>query len=258
MKGKDRYLNASLARALTLLECFGADEPDFSLTELADRIGTAPGSIYSITQTLERFGYLERDSATKRYRLGLKILVHAHSVLSSLDIREQARPVLKRLARRLDANTHLAVLYQGRVLYLDREEAAPTVIIKSVIGRLVPLHCAALGKVFLAHDPTLVKTVCKRGVLTAVTPWTITEPSVLKEQLPRVVATGYAADLQEFHTGNACVAAPVFDFRETVVAALSASFISSRLEREPLDRFASTVVEGAQEVSRAMGYAARR
>jgi DNA-binding IclR family transcriptional regulator len=60
-------------------------------------------------------------------------------------------------------------------------------------------------------------------------------------------------DLQEFHVGNSCVAAPVFDFRKAVMVAISASFISSRLEHEPLDRFAAAIVAGAQEVSLAMG-----
>ena len=253
MKTRERYLNTSLAKALTLLECFEGEERDLSLTELAARIGTAPGSIYSIMHTLEQFGYLSRDPVTKRYRLGLKALVHAHAVLTSLDVRELARPVLKRLARDLDANTHLAVLYEGKVLYLDREEAAPTVIIKSVIGRLVPLYCTALGKVFLAYDPELAKRVCRRSALTAVTPWTITDPAALQKDLPQVAARGYAVDLQEFHVGNSCVAAPVFDFRKNVVVAISASFISSRLEREPLDRFASAVVAGAREISLALG-----
>ena len=253
MKTRERYLNTSLAKALTLLECFDGEEHDLSLTELAGRVGAAPGSIYSIMYTLERFGYLVRDPGTKRYSLGLKALVHAHAVLTSLDVRDLARPVLKRLARELDANVHLAVLYEGKVLYLDREEAAPTVIIKSVIGRLVPLHCTALGKVFLAHDADLAKRVCRRSALTAVTPWTITDPAALRKELPLVAERGYAADLQEFHIGNSCVAAPVFDFRKSVVVAISASFISSRLEREPLDRFAKAVVAGAREISQAMG-----
>ncbi len=253
VKRREQYLNTSLAKALTLLGCFDGEEHELSLTELAERMGTAPGSIYSIMHTLERFGYVDRDPSTKRYRLGLRILVHANCVLSGLDVREQARPVLKRLARELDANVHLAVLHDKRVLYLDREEAAPTVIIKSVIGRLVPLHCTALGKVFLAYDPDLAKQICRRSVLTAVTPWTITSPAVLKEELPLVRERGYAVDLQEFHVGNSCVAAPVFDFRKAVMVAISASFISSRLEHEPLDRFAAAIVAGAQEVSLAMG-----
>lgn len=253
MERKKQYLNTSLAKALTLLGCFDGDDHELSLTELAGRMGTAPGTIYSIMHTLERFGYVDRDPTTKKYRLGLRILVHANFVLTGLDVREQARPILKRLARELDANVHLAVPHDRRVLYLDREEAAPTVIIKSVIGRLVPLHCTALGKVFLAYDDDLAKQVCRRSALVSVTPWTITDPEVLQNELPLVRERGYAVDLQEFHVGNACVAAPVFDFRRTVMVAISASFISSRLEHEPLDRFARAVLAGAQEVSQAMG-----
>lgn len=143
---KERYLNTSLAKALRVLDLFNGVEGGLSLTEIAQRMGTRPGSVYPIIYTLHKFGYLQRDSETKKYTLGLRILALANQILSSLDIREKAKPVLKRLAREHEVNAHLAVLYEGEVLYLDREEAAPSVVIPSVIGRRVPPIAPRWGK----------------------------------------------------------------------------------------------------------------
>lgn len=68
-------------------------------------------------------------------------------------------------------------------------------------------------------------------------------------------ARGYAVDWEEFHEGNACVAAPVRNYRGRVVAAISVSLAKSRLEHTPLAYLAGQVVERAQEASRAMGHA---
>lgn len=255
MMERERYLNTSLARALRVLDLFDSNRRELTLTELAQAMKTRPGSIYPILHTLQRFGYLVRDPDTKRYRLGLKLIAQANHLLSSLDVREQAKPVLRRLARELGANAHLAVLYENEVLYLDREEAAPSVVIPSVIGRRVPPHCTALGKVLLAHSPEATERVLSGKKLPALTPRTITDPESLRRGLAQVRKEGYALDQEEFHEGNVCVAAPVRNYRGTVVAAISVSIAKSRLDHKPLDRFKVAVVEGAKEISQAMGYA---
>lgn len=251
---KERYLNTSLAKALRVLEVFNGVEAGLSLSELAQRLGTRPGSIYPILYTLNKFGYLARDPETKKYHLGLHILSLASQILSSLDLREKAKPVLKRLARELEVNAHLAILYEGEVLYLDREEAAPSVVIPSVIGRRVPPHCTALGKVLLAYTPEALEEVLSKGSLPALTPNTITDPELLRRELERVRQQGYATDWEEFHEGNICVAAPVRNYRGKVVAALSLSLPKTRLTHDPLERFVQKIVQGASEVSSAIGF----
>ncbi|QAA77005.1 MAG: hypothetical protein BIP78_1239 [Candidatus Bipolaricaulis sibiricus] len=254
---RERYLNTSLAKALGVLDLFNGEVPrGLTLTEVARAMGTRPGSIYPVVHTLQRFGYLDRDPETKRYRLGLKILAQANHILGSLDIREQAKPVLRRLARALEANTHLAILYEDDVLYLDREEAAPSMVISSAIGLRVPSHCTALGKVLLAHNPDVAERVLGRGGLPALTPNTVTEPTTLRQELERVRQHAFAVDWEEFHEGNVCVAAPVRNYRGRVVAAISVSLMKSRLARDPLEQFACAVVKGAQDISAAMGYEA--
>ena len=100
MSGRSRYLNTSLAKALRVCELFDGERAELSLSEIASALGSRPGSVYPIVYTLQSFGYLERDPDTKRFRLGLKFLALANHILSSLDIREKAKPVLKELARR--------------------------------------------------------------------------------------------------------------------------------------------------------------
>lgn len=254
MVSRDRYNNSSLAKALRLLDLFDVQQEELSLTEIAGALNTRAGSIYPIVSTLHRYGYLQRDPETKRYRLGLRLLTQASHILASLDIREEAKPVLKRLAREMSANAHLGVLYDDEVLYLDREEAGPGVLLSSAVGSRVPAHCTALGKVLLANDERAADRICSARELRPVTTHTITNPEELRVQLAEVRERGYAVDMEEFHEGNVCVGAPVRDHERLVVGSLSMSVSRARLERTSIDTFIKAVVEGAAEVSEAMGY----
>ena len=254
MTKRTRYVDTSLAKALGILDLFDSDCQDLSLSEIARLVGSKPGGIYATLHTLQSFGYLSRDPATKRYRLGLKILRQANYLLSALDIREQAKPILRRLARDLSVNAHLAVLHENEVLYLDREEAAPGVVLSSIVGHRVPLHCTALGKVLLAHNPDVLEEVVSQGPLEPVTSRTITNPKALRAEIARVREQGYALDKEEFHEGNVCLAVPVRNYRQTVIAAISISFAKTRLEYGQLDDFVEKIMSGSEEVSRAIGW----
>lgn len=249
-----RYNATSLARALTILDLFGPGIPTLTATQIAWSLHVRPGSLYPALSTLERFGYLER-LPDKRFRLGLKLLERGHTILLHLDLYERARPALKELAQALAANAHLAVLYQGQVLYLGREEAAPSVVFPSIVGRLVPAYCTALGKVLLAHLPPGERRQFLAGQrLERRTPKTITSLRRLEVELTGVLARGYAVDNEELHEGVMCVAAPIRDHAGGVVAAISVSLLKARVTEGRLEKIAQEVVRSAATISGAMGY----
>jgi len=254
MVEQTRYINTSLSKALKTLALFNDERRELSLSEVARLLETQSGTIYPILYTLQAHGYLTRDLDTKRFRLGLKILTQANYLLSSLDIREQAKPILRGMARELSVNAHLAVLHENEVLYLDREEAAPGVVLTSIMGRRVPLHSTALGKILLAFNPEIEGYVFDGDRLEARTSKTLTDPKTLRAEITRVRNQGYAVDNEEFHEGNVCVAAPIRNYRGTVVAAISISFAKTRLKYERLDDLIAKVIHSAAEISQALGW----
>jgi len=182
-------------------------------------------------------------------------LERGHTILLHLDLYERARPALKELAQVFSANAHLAVLYHGQVLYLGREEAAPSAVFPSIVGRLVPAYCTALGKVLLAHlDPGERRRLLAGGRLERQTTRTITSVRRLEVELAGVLARGYAVDSEELHEGVMCVGAPVRDHTGEVVAAISVSLLKARVTEARLEKIAQEVVRTGARISRAMGY----
>ncbi len=254
LPSRPRYNATSLARALTILDLFEPATPSLSATQIARRLRVRPGSLYPALGTLERFGYLERRP-DKRYRLGLKLLERGHTILVHLDVYERAKPALRALAQALAANAHLAVLHQGQVLYLGREEASPSSVFPSIVGRLVPAHCTGLGKVLLAHlDPGDRRRLLAGRRLEKRTAKTITRLRRLEAELARVLAQGYAVDDEELHEGVMCVAAPVRDHTGEVVAAISVSLLKARVADGRVEKVAQEVVRTAAIISGELGY----
>ncbi len=250
----ERYVNKSLQRALRVIDVFTPDAKELSATEIAVALNTLPGTLYPTLATLERTGYLVRDE-NKRYSLGLKLLERANLVLSKFDLRAASQPHLKSVAREQKVNTHLAVLYDTSVMYLQREEGYPSVIIHEVVGQRVPAYCTALGKVLLASlsknrlDAYLVETE-----LAPVTPFTITDPIRLKGELMAVADQGYAVDNEEFHEGSLCVAAPVCDYSGKTIAATSLSVAKSIVAGGQLQRFVDIIRSCAGQISSDLGH----
>lgn len=251
-----RYHATSLARALTVLDLFEPSTPTLSATQIARRLRIRPGSLSAPLATLERFGYLERRP-DKRFRLGLKLLERGHTVLQHLDVYEQAKPALRALANSLSANAHLAVPYRGQVLYLGREEAMLSSFFPSIVGRLVPAHCTALGKVLLASlSPGERRDFLAGQPLEKRTSKTIITPRRLEAELGKVARQGYAVDHEELYDGLTCVATPVRDHAGEVVAAISVSLPRSLMTAARTARVALRVIRTATLISKGMGYRA--
>ena len=253
--GQRQYNVSSLEKAFALLDLFTAEEAALSVSELAKRLHTRASTIYPTLRTLQKHGYLQQDEQ-KRYRLGLKFLEKGRIILDQLDIRTVAQPHLRRLAEACQANAHLAVLHEGRVIYLHREEGHPSLTIQDIIGYSAPAHCTALGKVLLAHlDPGALEAFLEAYELRPLTPNTITDREQLKDELVRVRAQGYAVDNEEFHEGVVCVAAPVHDYRDRVAAAISISLPRSRFADQAA-RMACVrrVQDAARSISEEMGF----
>lgn len=254
MEKEERYVNKSVQRAISVLDLFCAGKTDLSVTDIANELGTLPGTVFPTLRTLERHGYLQRDNF-KRYALGLKLLDRANLVLAKMDLRNVAQHMMREVATTIHVNTHLAVLYDGAVMYLHREEGYPSVIIKEVVGQRVPAYCTALGKMLLSGlSNAALELYLQSVVLEPLTPYTITDAERLRRELRTVSEQGYAIDNEEFHEGSLCIAAPIRDYHGTTLAAASLSVPKSVVAGGQLQRFVDVISDAALRISQEMGY----
>jgi len=227
----------SLARGLKVLDLLGQSREGVSITELAAALGVDKGSASRLVSTLARYGYAGKDGSTRRYRLGPQVVSLSRSLLLGMPLRETAKPFLHELTGRTGECSHLAVLMQGKALYVDQVESPATLRVNVEVGQTAPLHCTALGKVLLAcGDPELPMP------LEAFTPRTLTDPDRLAKHLAQVRRQGYAVDDEEYDRGVRCLAAPVYGLGAAVVGAIGISGPATRMTHARLAGLAAVVV----------------
>lgn len=218
--------------------------------ELAATSGLPKSTTSRLVGALERQGLLERDGQRGRLRPGPVLLRFAHRADETLvDVADEA---LRRLAQRSAETVNLGVPAYEAVEHLAQRDSRHYVGVGNWVGRRVPLHATANGKIFLAYAAVPVPAQLDRLASA-----TITDRARLERELAEVRARGYATAVDELEDGLAAVAAPVFGSDGAVVAALSVSGPTGRLTSERMDAVLPDLKEESQALSARLGYTRR-
>ena len=232
----------AVERALEMIEVFARSRWPLSITDLSKMLDLAPSTVHRLVQTLLSLGYIVQYTDSKRYGVGRGIANVARSMILKYEFTRYAQPHLEWLVEQTHETASLSALYGTSVIYLNQVESPNMVRVSNGIGTQVPLHCTALGKVFLADlGPELVNGALEHAGLPGFTPRTITTRKALERDLERVRRQGYAVDDEEYATGARCVAVGLRGSSGAVVAAVGISGPSSRVTPERLATLAGLV-----------------
>lgn len=263
---------SSLERSLTLLKVLERTPGGLTNAEISRRMNIPKTTCSYIARRLEREGYLAKDPLSGRYKIGLTIVALAHGALREVGIRTVAEPALYKLTTQTGLSCGIGVLERGHVLLVDRVEG-PRFVDHALeaadrapagrrgmsfrvrelrdIGRELPLHSTALGKVLLAYLPgKQALDLIASKELARSTPKTVTSKTSLLAELDQVRKQGYAIADEEAYSDLRSLSVPILGHDEAVQAALSVN--GSPQERVWLDlpELLKIVQAAARDISR--------
>lgn len=237
-----------LHKAMEVFRLFTAQRKELGVVEAAELLDRPKSSVSRCLSAMHAAGFLDRSDGG-RYRISMQVAALGEMAKQSTSLQRSARPVLERLTAATGETSNLTVLADGEAVNVEAVESPRPVMHMGYVGRRFPLHASAAGKVLLAWWPGAEPEV----PLVRCTPATITDPEVLRAELDRVRAAGYAVNWMELERDLVAVAAPVRDHRAQLVAAISISAPASRVSRATLAEACGSVVEAALHLSRALG-----
>jgi len=259
-EGASRYNIRVLDRAIRILKVLSDGKPR-TLNELSGEITLNHSTTFRLLSTLTSYGYLRRNGNSGKYQLGLACLELTKGFLEGNDLHENATHELEALRDDVRETVHLAILDRMEVVYLEKLSGLHAIgMMGSRVGGRSPAHCTGLGKVLLAHlDPQVVRKFYEENPLTRYTETTLAEIGELMDHLESIRQQGYAIDRGEHESEVFCIAAPIYDRTNKVIAALSLSGPSARLD--PIEK--NTVLiertkAAAEAISLKLGYRLNR
>lgn len=242
---------SALVNAIRILRRV-AECPDLSLAEIARATRLSKSNVHRLLRILTAEGMLARDADTGRYRLGLALFALGASAVATVQLSSITGPYLGQLAHRTGETVQLGVLDGLDVFYIHQIESRPALNISARIGGRLPAYCTATGKALLAYQPPGVVESVLASELPRLTPFTITDPDALRDQLEQVRRRGYATCDQEPDLGARAASACIFNGNDEPLGAITICAPLRRCPDDQVRELGRLVVEASRHISRQM------
>ena len=243
----------SVDRALTILEAL-ARAGVAGVTEVAAELDVHKSTAFRLMSTLESHDLVEQTGDRGKYRLGVGVLRLAGATTARLDVVQEARQICRRLAATTGETVNLAVLSGHSALYLDQVAGSSALQSHNWVG---PAHPAARHQ--QRQDPAQRarrRPAAGRARQAAQLHRTARSPRRRRciTELAEVRERGYAVAVDELEQGLTAVAAPIRNAHGDIIASMSVSGASFRLQGESLETALKELVAAAAEVSFRLGW----
>jgi IclR family transcriptional regulator, pca regulon regulatory protein len=258
--GAGSTYSQSLERGLAILSAFRTGRPLLGVSELGRDIGLSRSTTHRYVATLAALGYLQQDPATKKYRLGPRVLDLGFSAINSMELREVAAPHLRELSDATGYTVNMAILDGLDIVYVERSRSARAgqreIDLNLHVGSRLPAYCTSLGKVMLAFLDDAAQKAAIAGIdFTRRGPNTLTSRPAFLLELKRVREDGFAINNEELAYGLRSIAAPILSRDGDAVAAINLAVHSSMVSIEDLvARLSPTLRGAAADISARLGY----
>ncbi len=248
--------NQSVGKVLQIIEIMAQGKGPMRLQDIAASLGLPPSTVLRFLNTLMENGYVHQDDDSLKYMLTMKFSLIGDQVSSQYSFRDVIHPYLLSLSEECQESACLAVEQEMTAVYVDVVDG-PENTLRTLqrIGKTAPLHSTGVGKILmLNYDRDRLDRLVDEKGLAPLTQHTITDRQELVRELDRVRKQDYALDNEECEQGVRCVAAPIRDYSGRVIASISVTGPSSRMNRDRMERVREAISRVSASVSHHLGY----
>jgi DNA-binding IclR family transcriptional regulator len=245
----------SLERAISILNLFRSTRNSLGISEMAAALNLAKTTVHGLVSTLEINGFLKKDVATRKYRLGLALFELGTIQAADLEINQRAFYPLRELSDEINRLCRVAIWDRGSVIVTMNVRPQGHEITARQFGPRLPGYCTALGKAILANMfESERKQYLAEIDLIAYTPNTINDRQLLAEDLSQTRARGYSISRMEILPHQAGLGAPVLEISGRAIGAISTRLNVEDLDTDYMTTTAGHLMRTAHQISMDMGY----
>ena len=229
----DSEFLSTLERGLSVLRAFGRENPQMTLSEVAEVTELSPAAARRCLNTLVKLGYVAKHR--RHFLLRPEVMSFASAYLDSMSLGEIVRPHLQAVRDETGDSSSLAVLSGFDILYLVHVSTNRMVRLAAGIGTRFPAYATSLGRAMLAFEADEVRnTYIETCHFETFTEHTVTSKAELRRILSENRKCGYATVQDELDYGLVSLAVPILDESGRSIAAINCSTSTSRASKEEL------------------------
>ena len=248
---ENEYRVTSLEKALSIVELILDQNRALSITEISQKLRMGKGTVHRTLSTLKARKFIQQDSKTKMYGLGVRTLEIGMAPKREKFLCKAMAPFLADLYETCRETVNVAVWEYNEIRYIHRLESEEMLRISMSAGTRFPGYCAATGKIFLSYfsDEDIRQIYGLKTSFKKYTDRTINSVDALIREIEKVRVNKVAIDDEETLVGVYCVAAPILSSKGECVAALSISAPKNRVTAKKSKTFLKLVSETARKIS---------
>jgi len=240
-------------RALMILELLSKE--GMTATDIAQKLDLNKSTVHRLMMTLLHRGFVERNEATGIYQIGLKMVEMSSIRLNQVELKTEAYPYLHQLANKLNQSVQLAIYDSGEAVFIEKIEKYMSFHMYCQIGKRIPLYCSAVGKALLLDKSDQeIRDILDKVEFHPFTQHTHASVDALLADIHEGRNEGYTKDKAEHEDNIFCIAAPIYDYRSKIVAAVSVTGFSERVFEEEGANIRHNLSVTSLDISRRLGY----
>lgn len=251
----DQYKVLTIQKGIDVLNLFKINQK-LSFTDIQKKTHYNKSTLFRILYTLEQNKYIDKDKHG-RYELGLDIYILGNQISKMSKLEKASSSSLKKLAENTCLTAHLGILDDTDIIIIGKYNPPNSSInMVSRIGSTVPAHCTGQGKVLLAFSShEKVKKIIDSHGLRFYTPNTFTTVDNLFQELQKIREQGYAIDNAEHEKHIHCIAFPILNESDELVAAISITGLEMNfVENESVMRYVYLLQNTRDKIRKKMNY----
>lgn len=241
-----------IERAFAILDYIYLQNAPTGVSEIARETRIPKANVFRILKTLEKVEVLTQTNEEK-YQLGIRMVKYGNQAKSHTDIIRVARPIMSQLAQEIKESVNLGVLYENQALIIHSEDGEYYALISRLLP-ISPLYCSSMGKIFLAHSTQeYIEHYFQSTKMKQRTVNTWSSIQDFEQEREQIISTGVAADHEEYEYGLTCFSSPIIDKQQQVIAALSISGPTTRLNYKGNEYLMEQLSSVTLKISQALG-----
>jgi IclR family transcriptional regulator, KDG regulon repressor len=222
-----------------------------NLTDICQSVGIYKSKGYSILNTLQKYGFVQKDPEGKTYSLGLGLISLSRKVLDNVNYNEIATPILETLARKTHSTALFGIIDNANIFIVARQEADQDISVTIRPGYRFHITHGAHGKAITAFLPEDEREkILKQKKLFFYGDVSKHDTERLQTELAQCKEAGFAFDMGELNAGINVIASPVFDSHGRLIGSM---FIMGTFLKSFVAKYGPTVAESARQFSSLLG-----